>query len=193
MAAQELDKPPPLPQYSEMIFAAIDGLNDKDGSSKSEISSYIESTYVDLPTEDSSVLSLHLNKMKESGDIIMVNNNYLRPNPDIAPPKRGRGRPPKLNSNPNPNPKPKLPLAADENVLSSPRPRGRPPKPKDPSAVDSPPKVSSGTEKARGRGRPPKKARTSGAVASTTTTTGPARPRGRPPKIKNTVAAVGSD
>ncbi|KAF8407614.1 hypothetical protein HHK36_006747 [Tetracentron sinense] len=172
MATEEVDKPPPLPPYPEMIFAAIDALNDKEGSSKSAISNHIESSYGDVPAGHSSLLSHHLNRMKESGELIMAKNNYMRPNPD-APPKRGRGRPPK----------PKLPVPPGT-VLSPPRPRGRPPKPRDPSAMAAEsPKVSSGSGKSRGRGRgrPPKKARTTAAVA-TTAPTGSPRPRGRPPK-----------
>ncbi|XP_043694748.1 HMG-Y-related protein A-like [Telopea speciosissima] len=173
MATVEVNKPSSLPPYSEMIFAAIAALNDKNGSNKSAISKYIESQYGDLPAH-SDLLSLHLNKMKESGELILVKNNYMRPNPN-APPKRGRGRPPK----------PKAPLPPGH-VPPPPRPRGRPPKPKDPNAVATP-KVSSG----KPRGRPPKMARSAG--APTTTTTGSPRPRGRPPKVKTQFASAGFD
>ncbi|XP_042499258.1 HMG-Y-related protein A-like [Macadamia integrifolia] len=172
MATEEVNKPPSLPQYSEMIFAAIAALNDKNGSNKSEISKYIESQYGDLPAGHPTLLSHHLNRMKESGELILVKNNYMRPDPN-APPKRGRGRPPK----------PKAPLPPGH-VPPPPRPRGRPPKPKDPNEVAAP-KVSSG----KPRGRPPKMPRLTG--ASTTTATGSPRPRGRPPKVKAQFASVG--
>ncbi|KAF8378604.1 hypothetical protein HHK36_029952 [Tetracentron sinense] len=174
MATEEVTKPPSLPPYSEMIFAAIAASNDSNGSDKSAISSYIESSYENLPADHSTLLSNHLNTMKESGDLTMVNNNYMRPNPE-APPKRGRGRPPK----------PKLPEAPGT-VPGPARPRGRPAKPKDPLAV-----ASSGSWKPRGRGRPPKKARA--AVEAVATTSGSPRPRGRPPKVKNSFADMGSD
>ncbi|KAK3036431.1 hypothetical protein RJ639_030030 [Escallonia herrerae] len=66
----------------------------KEGSNKSSISQYIESTYGDLPAGHANLLSDNLNKMKEAGELAMVKNNYLRSDPS-APPKRGRGRPPK--------------------------------------------------------------------------------------------------
>ncbi|KAK3023448.1 hypothetical protein RJ639_042660 [Escallonia herrerae] len=79
---------------NQMIFAAIDALKVKEGSNKSSISQYIESTYGDLPAGHANLLSDNLNKMKEAGELAMVKNNYLRPDPS-AQLKRGRGRPPK--------------------------------------------------------------------------------------------------
>ncbi|KAJ8770083.1 hypothetical protein K2173_010128 [Erythroxylum novogranatense] len=164
-----------LPPYPEMIMAAIEALNDKDGSNKTAISRQIESTNSDLPAAHATLLSHHLNKMKQSGQLVMVKNNYVKPDPN-APPKRGRGRPPK----------PKVPLPAGT-VLSPPRPRGRPPKSKDLLApVGSPKKASSGGT-GRPRGRPPKKAKT---VGVTPPASGAPRGRGRPPKVKTTVAPV---
>lgn len=149
-----------------MILQAIEALGEN-GGNKSAISNYIESTYGDLPAGHATLLTTHLNKMKVSGEIVFVKNNYMKPDPN-APPKRGRGRPPK--------PKAALPSGT---ISSPPRPRGRPPKdpnapPKSPSA-----KVSSGS--GRPRGRPKKIART-GVVSTTPSSTG--RPRGRPPKVK---------
>ncbi|XP_068662443.1 HMG-Y-related protein A-like [Aristolochia californica] len=171
MAAEEVSKPSTTPQYPEMIFAAIAALNDKNGSNKSAISKYIESQYEDLPPGHETLLVHHLSKMKESGELVLVKNNYMRPDPN-APPRRGRGRPPK----------PKLQVPAGT-VDASPRPRGRPPKPKDPNA---PPPAPAGPP--RPRGRPPKKARLTGNAPS-----GPPRPRGRPPKAKPPFAVVGFD
>ncbi|WOK94007.1 hypothetical protein Cni_G02709 [Canna indica] len=164
--------------YPEMIMEAIEALNEKNGSNKSAISKYIESTYGELSPSHASLLAEHLARMRESGELLFTKNNYLRPGPD-APPKRGRGRPPK--------PKPDLPLGA---VPSSPRPRGRPPKPKDPLAA-AVAKAAVGLP--RPRGRPPKVSRPDASV-----TTAPAaataaaadggvvvkRGRGRPPKVK---------
>ncbi|XP_058079221.1 HMG-Y-related protein A-like [Magnolia sinica] len=173
MATEEVNKPPSLP-YSEMILAAIEALDDKNGSSKSAISEYIESSYDDLPQDHSTLLADYLNRMKESGELTMLKNNYMRPNPD-APLKRGRGRPPKA----------KLPIPPGT-VVSPPRPRGRPPKPKDPSDLAAAPVKVSGPP--RPRGRPPKKARPAVGMS-----TGSPRPRGRPPKAKAPFAVVGLD
>lgn len=155
-----------------MIMKALEALGDSNGANKSAISNYIESTYGELPEGHSTLLSNQLDKMKESGEIVFLKNNYMKPDPS-APPKRGRGRPPK--------PKVALPPGT---VLSPPRPRGRPPK--DPNAPPKPPsaKVSSGS--GRPRGRPKKIART--VVTSTTSSTG--RPRGRPPKVKPQMTEV---
>ncbi|BAU01753.1 hypothetical protein VIGAN_11105300 [Vigna angularis var. angularis] len=58
--------------------------------------------------------------MKESGELVFNKNNYMKTD-QSAPPKRGRGRPPK----------PKAPVPPGT-VVSPSRPRGRPPK--DPNA-----------------------------------------------------------
>ncbi|KAK4278022.1 hypothetical protein QN277_015922 [Acacia crassicarpa] len=159
---------PSLPPYPEMIMKALEALNEPAGSSRSAIVKHIEATYGELPPSHSTLLTSHLNKMKESGELVFAKNNYMKPDPN-APPKRGRGRPPK----------PKAPLPPGT-VLSPPRPRGRPPK--DPSAAPTP-KTSTGS--GRPRGRPKKAARTSpesGPVVS--------RGRGRPPKEKPAMPEV---
>jgi hypothetical protein len=142
-----------------MILAALESLNDKAGSNKSAISKYIEGKYGDMPPAHGSLLTAHLARMKESGELIFLKNNYFRSDAPDAPPKRGRGRPPKV-QDPNAPPKP-----------TSPRPRGRPPKAKDPedeaeaanppkkpkAAKTAPPPAADGSTPAkRGRGRPPK-------------------------------------
>lgn len=128
-----------------MILAAIESINEKNGATKLAISKYIEATFGILPTAHSTLLSLNLSKMKMSGQLIMVRNMYLKPDPN-APPRRGRGRPPK--------PKEPLPPGA---VVSPPRPRGRPPKNKDPLAPEtSPKKVIVPSLSGRKRGRPAK-------------------------------------
>ncbi|GMP40885.1 hypothetical protein CsSME_00011169 [Camellia sinensis var. sinensis] len=166
MAAEEPPAPPSLPQYPEMIMAAIEALNDKNGSSKSAITKHIEATASsDVPGAHATLLSHHLNKMKQSGQLVMVKNNYMKPDPN-APPRRSRGRPPEPKAQPPP----------DAEEASPPRPRGRPPKSTDPLA---PPPAT-------------KKAKTD--APATPPPSGERRGRGRPPKVKPAVAAQeGSD
>ena len=146
MATEEVNKPPSLPPYPEMIMEALDGLNEPNGSNKSAISRYIESTYGELPEGHTTLLNHHLNKMKDSGELVFLKNNYMKPD-GSPPPKRGRGRPPKA----------KEPLPPGT-VLSSPRPRGRPPK--DPDAPPKSPKAKPSGGSGRPRGRPKKIPRT---------------------------------
>ncbi|KAF5457531.1 hypothetical protein F2P56_021628 [Juglans regia] len=178
MAAGETNKHKSLPPYPEMILKAIEALNDKNGSNKSSIAKHIESTYGDLPAGHSALLTHHLNRMKESGELVFWKNNYMKRDPS-APPRRGRGRPPK--------PKVALPQAMD---LTPTRPRGRPPK--DPNASPKPSKVKVSTGSGKPRGRPRKMARPSGGLGgpppTASTTTG--KPRGRPPKAKAPVTEV---
>ncbi|XP_010032709.2 HMG-Y-related protein A isoform X1 [Eucalyptus grandis] len=181
MAATEFNKPPPLPPYPEMIVAALEALKEPGGSNKTSISKYIESKYGDLPAGHSQLLSHHLNRMKESGELVFWKNNYSIPDPN-APPRRGRGRPPK--------PKDSLP-AAMAAPLAPPRPRGRPPKdPSGPKQVK--PKVSAGS--GRPRGRPRKMAKPTGGLGglaeATASAVGSGRPRGRPPKVKAPLTEV---
>lgn len=112
MAAQDLNIPSSLPPYSEMIYAAIDALNEKMGSNKTSISSFIESRYGNLPTGHSTLLRHHLNRMKDSGELIFWKNNYMKPDPNFV--RRGRGRPPK--------PKDGQPPAESKEVYSPPAP-----------------------------------------------------------------------
>ncbi|KVI05436.1 HMG-Y-related protein A [Cynara cardunculus var. scolymus] len=172
MAAPAPAPPLSFPHYPELIFAAIDAIDEKDGANKSTISKHIEATYGNLPTAHSTLLSHHLNKMKAAGQLIMVKNNYVKPDPD-APPRRGRGRPPKS----------KQPLPPDT-VLSPPKPRGRPPKPRDPLA----PKKVTPSVSGRKRGRPPKLG-SSATKGPSPAASGERRGRGRPPKVKASVAA----
>ncbi|CAI9761941.1 unnamed protein product [Fraxinus pennsylvanica] len=172
--------PAALPQYPELIMNAIEALNDKNGSNKSAISKQIEATYGNLPPAHLTLLSHHLNKMKASGQLLFVKNNYMKPGPD-APPRRGRGRPPK----------PKIPLPPGT-VLPPPRPRGRPPKSRDPNDPPPPPKPKAASGKKRGR--PPKVSKTGVSTLPPPSTaigaaSGVPRGRGRPPKVKPVVAA----
>jgi hypothetical protein len=163
----------------QMILEAIDALKDKNGSNKSAVSRHIEGKYGDLPAAHASLLTAHLARMKESGELIFVKNNYFRSDAPDAPPKRGRGRPPKQR---DPNAPPPAPKPA------SGRPRGRPPKAKAPldAAVAQ---ATAGMP--RGRGRPPKKAKTTAAAPAAPAAgdgTAPVkRGRGRPPKVRPAV------
>ncbi|KAK9272243.1 hypothetical protein L1049_002614 [Liquidambar formosana] len=180
MATEEVDKAPSLPPYSEMILSAIEALNEKEGSNRSSISKYIESTYRDLPTGHSTLLLQHLNRMNENGELIMVKTNYMKSNPN-APLRQGRGRPPKTKTTTDAP----LPPGA---VLPPPRPRGRPRK--DPSAPAMMSKERAFSGSGRPHGRPPKKdrvVRNSGGLATMTTT---GRSRGRPPKVKPLLTEV---
>ncbi|CAI9096033.1 OLC1v1032097C1 [Oldenlandia corymbosa var. corymbosa] len=172
---------PTLPPYPELIMAAIESLNEQNGSNKSSISRQIEATYGNLPPAHSTLLTHHLNRMKATGQLVLLKNNYMKPDPN-APPRRGRGRPPK--------PKPALPAGY---VPPPPRPRGRPPKSKDPLAPAAPPKRKEAPPPSAGsgrkRGRPPKMPKT-GAAAPVAVPTGPPRGRGRPPKVKPPVPSA---
>ncbi|KAK7300698.1 hypothetical protein RJT34_11546 [Clitoria ternatea] len=179
MATEEVNKPQSLPPYPEMIMKALEALNEPNGSNKSAISKYIESTYGELPEGHTTVLAHHLNKLKENGDLVFFKNNYMKPDPN-APPKRGRGRPPK--------PKESVPPGT---ALSPPRPRGRPPK--DPNAPPKSPKAKVSTPSGRPRGRPkkiPRSPEAAAAVAVTPTAVSSGRPRGRPPKVKPQLTEV---
>jgi hypothetical protein len=168
-----------------MILEAIEVLDDKNGSNKTAISTFIEEKYEGLPAAHASLLTANLASMKESGKLAFVKNNYLKPDTgadadaEPTPAKRGRGR---TRKDPNaPRPPPKDPNAPK-------RGRGRPPKAKDPLA-EAVAKATSGMPK--GRGRPPaKKAKVAAepkaaAPAADASGSAPAkRGRGRPPKAK---------
>ncbi|KAJ6903200.1 hypothetical protein NC651_020641 [Populus alba x Populus x berolinensis] len=88
------------PQYPEMIMAAIEALNEKEGSNKTSISKQIESTHPDLPPAHSTLLSHHLNKMKQSGQLVLVKNNYMKPDPN-APRREAEAALPRLSFQPH--------------------------------------------------------------------------------------------
>ncbi|KAK3027667.1 hypothetical protein RJ639_041904 [Escallonia herrerae] len=187
MASEDPTNPQPqvfpsLPQYPEMIYGAIEAVDEKNGASKTAIAKHIEATYGNLPAAHSTLLSHHLNKMKQGGQLVFYKNNYARPDPN-APPRRGRGRPPK----------PKDPAPPGAAVVSPPRPRGRPPKARDPLAAAaapvSPAKEAKASVSGRKRGRPPKAGKSKAEVTAKTAAGGAPRGRGRPPKVKPQVAA----
>ncbi|XP_004236944.1 HMG-Y-related protein A [Solanum lycopersicum] len=167
-----------LPSYPDMIMEAIDALNEEEGSNKSAIWKQIEATHGTLPPAHGTLLAHHLNQMKQAGQLVMLKNNYMKPNPN-APPRRGRGRPPK--------PKSSVPVPD-----GYPRPRGRPPKERDPYAPITVPmkKTSEGSSGGSGkkRGRPRKYPMTEDTPV--VKPIGAPRGRGRPPKVKTPVAAT---
>ncbi|XP_006355073.1 HMG-Y-related protein A-like [Solanum tuberosum] len=176
-----------LPSYPDMIMEAIDALNEEEGSNKSAIWRQIEGTHGTLPPAHGTLLAHHLNQMKQAGQLVMLKNNYMKPNPN-APPRRGRGRPPK--------PKASVPVPD-----GYPRPRGRPPKERAPYAPITVPMKKTATESSSGgsgkkRGRPRKYPMTEdnpvavGVVEVPVKPIGTPRGRGRPPKVKTPVAAT---
>lgn len=184
MATEPVSKPPSLPPYPEMIMGAIDALKEKDGLSKATIGRHIESTYGDLPAGHINSLTEHLNKLKEDGELVLVKNNYMRPDPN-APPKRGRGRPPKAK---DPNAPELTPVAAAAPAATaavagadgpSSRGRGRPRK--DPNAPPSVKKAK--TEK------PKEDEKEDDKEDPTPSKSG--RPRGRPRKVQPALAQNG--
>ncbi|KAJ0240500.1 HMG-Y-related protein A [Hirschfeldia incana] len=181
-----------LPPYPQMIMEAIEASNDANGCNKTAIARHIESTQTSLPPSHMTLLSYHLNQMKQSGQIAMVKNNYMKPDPQ-APPKRGRGRPPKAKAQGDSSHVAAPPAPS----VTSPRPRGRPPKAKDPSSeVETKVAAAAPSGSGRPRGRPPKKQKTESeavkpAEEAPAGTGEPRRGRGRPPKVKPAMVPVG--
>ncbi|CAL0334829.1 unnamed protein product [Lupinus luteus] len=169
MATRDFNKLPSIPSYPEMILKAIEALNEENGSNKSSISKHLESTWGGLPQGHKALLNVHLAKMRDSGELVFWKNNYAKRDPN-APPRRGRGRPPKS----------KDPLPPDT-VVSSPKPRGRPPK--YPNEPPRPPKVKTRNGSGRPRGRPKKIARSTGGFGGVPIVS-VAAGSGRPPKMK---------
>lgn len=177
MAGEELNRPPSLPPYTEMIFAAIDALKGKEGSNESSISTYIQSTCGYLPDEHNNILTENLNKLIDNGELVVVNNNYMRPDLN-TPAKRGRGRPPK---------------AKDPNHVDTPVPTPKP----NPDPVSAPATApQTGSEVKRGRGRPKKDPNAPPSAKKVKVATSPAppsstgRPRGRPRKVQPELTGV---
>ncbi|KAK3410430.1 hypothetical protein EUGRSUZ_J02424 [Eucalyptus grandis] len=61
---------PNHPTYALMIRRAIQELNEEGGSSEESISKFIKAEYQDLPWGHASLLSHHLMKLSECGEII---------------------------------------------------------------------------------------------------------------------------
>ncbi|GAB4831575.1 hypothetical protein Ancab_005587 [Ancistrocladus abbreviatus] len=192
MAAEEVNRPPPLPSYAEMIYSALDALNEKNGSNKTSISKYIESKYGNLPSSHASLLRHHLTRMRDTGELIFWKNNYMKPNPNFI--RRGRGRPPKPRV-PGAPPGPMRPRGRPRKDSDSHHSRPPPPPPLPLRVAAVPPKKQQVTtsQSGRPRGRPRKTPRPNddgsgpapAATAPAPVMTGSGRPRGRPPKVKS--------
>ncbi|XP_076911455.1 HMG-Y-related protein A-like [Bidens hawaiensis] len=174
MAGEELNRPPSLPPYSEMIFAAVDALKEKEGSTTSAISNYIESTCGCLPEEHNNILTDQLNKLVESGELVVINDNYSRPD-TATPAKRGRGRPPKAK------------YSALESQVQG---------PDSAAPVSASASAQPGSEVKRGRGRPKKDLNAPSAPKKVKVAMNPTPPsksgrgRGRPRKVQPELAGV---
>ncbi|PWA79428.1 high mobility group A5 [Artemisia annua] len=68
-------------RFLGMIIAAISALKDKDGSSRQAIAKYIEKEYANLPPTHPTLLTNHLKRMKNEGELIMVKHSYMLPPP----------------------------------------------------------------------------------------------------------------
>ncbi|KAI3776425.1 hypothetical protein L1987_46207 [Smallanthus sonchifolius] len=83
MTTHHADQSPPVttnhahPPYAEMIIAAITALKDKDGSSRQAISKYIEKEFTNLPPTHSTLLTHHLKRLKNLGQIVLVKHSYM--------------------------------------------------------------------------------------------------------------------
>ncbi|EEF27887.1 histone h1/h5, putative [Ricinus communis] len=76
--AQSFNHPP----YTDMIYAAITALKERDGSSKRAIAKYIERVYPGLPPTHSALLTHHLKRLKNTGLLVMVKKSYKLPRSD---------------------------------------------------------------------------------------------------------------
>ncbi|KAL6281677.1 hypothetical protein ACE6H2_018558 [Prunus campanulata] len=92
---------PDHPPYSQMIFKAINSLSyEEGGANKAAISTYIKSEFHDLAWAHESLLSHHLGKLLERGELVTSTTagDYLLPKPlllaheDLNPSKHARGR-----------------------------------------------------------------------------------------------------
>ncbi|KAL3824261.1 hypothetical protein ACJIZ3_020290 [Penstemon smallii] len=68
-------KSPDHPPYSAMIERAVGTLNEEGGSSKESISMFLEKEYNNLPLAHLMLLEHHLEKLCESGDILLTRGN----------------------------------------------------------------------------------------------------------------------
>ncbi|KAI7726907.1 hypothetical protein M8C21_014903 [Ambrosia artemisiifolia] len=69
-----------------MITSAIGALDDKDGSSRQAITKYIEREFSNLPPTHPNLLTHHLKRMKNQGQLIMIKHSYALPPPPRSVP-----------------------------------------------------------------------------------------------------------
>ncbi|KAF5188242.1 17.4 kDa class III heat shock protein [Thalictrum thalictroides] len=75
----------PLP-LRELILTAVDALKAKNApTNRAPISEHIEASYGHVVRINSTLLNVHLKAMLNTGKLILVNNNYLRPPPPPSP------------------------------------------------------------------------------------------------------------
>ncbi|KAL8531841.1 hypothetical protein ACS0TY_008444 [Phlomoides rotata] len=65
-------RPPDHPPYSSMIETSLKDLNEKTGSSVESISQHLEKSYDNLPFAHSVLLKNHLEKLGETGEIVVT-------------------------------------------------------------------------------------------------------------------------
>ncbi|KAK6125880.1 hypothetical protein DH2020_040382 [Rehmannia glutinosa] len=122
MATEEFNRPS-LPPYPQMIMEALDALKQAEGANKSSISKYMESKYGEMPPGHADLLSHHLNRMKDSGELLFIKNNYLKPGPDAPRAWPGPSSKPKESLPPGAIPAPAKPRAGRERIPMHHRPR----------------------------------------------------------------------
>ncbi|KAK1587459.1 hypothetical protein Q3G72_013054 [Acer saccharum] len=83
-APPTLNHPPP---YAEMIYATITTLKKKNRSSKIVIGKHIEQSYSNLPANHSTLLTQHLQRLKNTGHLLMVKKSYKLPRCDAPIPE----------------------------------------------------------------------------------------------------------
>ncbi|CAI9786893.1 unnamed protein product [Fraxinus pennsylvanica] len=147
------------PPYAEMIKAAIRALKERNGSSKRAIAKYIETHYSNLPPSHSALLTNHLKRLKNNGQVLMVKNSYKLPRSTTVP------------VTPNVNAHQAVPIVVPETELNVAIGPGSVYVPVGSVNGDA---SSAGDGKKKGRGRPPKQG---GANQG-----GLKKGRGRPPK-----------
>ncbi|XP_015966950.3 LOW QUALITY PROTEIN: uncharacterized protein LOC107490665 [Arachis duranensis] len=193
---------PSHPPYAEMIYTAIEALKEKEGSSKRAIAKYIEQVYKEqLPPTHSTLLTHHLNRLKNNGMLQMVKKSYrlprsadaTDPNPSPSGSSRPRGRPRKAQIQPQPQsqlpqleaqPQPQLAGNVNVNVPQQQQQNAEPVWAA--LGLADEPAVQPGSELKK-RGRPKKNEVAPGAAETPNTSLAVATPgrRGRPPGSKN--------
>ncbi|GAA0171319.1 hypothetical protein LIER_25376 [Lithospermum erythrorhizon] len=74
------------PPYEHMITTAIIALNESEGSSKQAISKYIDRVFKNLPSNHSELLTYHMKRLKNSGQIMLLKRSYTLPSISSPPP-----------------------------------------------------------------------------------------------------------
>ncbi|QHO13167.1 HMG-Y-related protein A [Arachis hypogaea] len=193
---------PSHPPYAEMIYTAIEALKEKEGSSKRAIAKYIEQVYKEqLPPTHSTLLTHHLNRLKNNGMLQMVKKSYklprsadaTDPNPSPSGSSRPRGRPRKAQIQPQPQSQlpqleaqPQPQLAGNVNVNVPQQQQNAEPVWAALGLADEP-AVQPGSELKKRPGRPKKNEVAPGAAETPNPSLAVATPgrRGRPPGSKN--------